>query len=441
MKRFSLSSQAEQSVSHLIQLPPRIVNHGSDARQVEAKQPFADAEAGARERTAPPEAKHSRLLFIDHLRASLVILVIVVHLAFTYGSSMNQWYYHDATDALTVGLVTSLTGIGMAFGLGLFFFISAYFVPGDYDRKGAGTFLRDRLLRLGLPLLIYDSLINPFVVYMAAGLPGSYWKFYSSYLLSLRGIGQGPVWFIETLLFFIVFYALWRVCSTWWSHARPLVTPPTRSISSEDRHLSPPTGAMFLYIVGLALITFVVRVWLPMGWWFQPLNVMFAEFPQYISMFILGLIASRRGWLTSMPDAVGKRWFWVALVGLLTFVLLSVLTGNRGESITYYLGGLHWQAFVYASWEAVMGVAICASLLVFYRKHVNHPGRLWTWLSANAYATYLSHPVIVVGLAYSMHTVSLHPLLKWGIAIVIAVPVCFLISSVIRSMPLARRVL
>jgi surface polysaccharide O-acyltransferase-like enzyme len=441
MKDFSPSSQAKQSMPHLIQFHLGIVNPGTDAQQVEATQQSSGARAGTRGKPAPPAAKSSRLFFIDHLRAFLIILVIMLHLAFTYGSSINLWYYHDTTDALTTGLVTSLLGIGQAFCMGLFFLISAYFTPGAYDRKGGGQFLRDRLLRLGLPLLIYGSLINPFVLYIAAGFPGSYWQFYTSYLLSLRGIGQGPAWFIEALLFFVVFYALWRVCSAWWSHALPRMTAPTRSINSARRHLYPTTGAMILYIVGLALITFVIRIWLPMGWWFQPLNLMFAEFPQYISLFILGLIAYRRGWLSRIPDAVGKRWFWVALIDLVIFVLLSLLIGIRGGSIDYFLGGLHWQALAYASWEAIMCVAMCTSLLVFFRKHVNRPGRVWNFLSANAYAAYIFQSVILVGLAYSLHTIALHPLLKFGIVVIIAVPLCFLISSVIRKIPFANRVL
>jgi hypothetical protein len=311
MEDFSLSSQAGQSMPHLIQFPSRIVNLGPDALQVEATQQSPGEGAEEREKLAPPAAKSSRLFFIDYLRAFLIILVIMLHLAFTYGSSINLWYYHDTTNALTAGLVTSLIGIGQAFCLGLFFLISAYFTPGAYDRKGAGPFLRDRLLRLGLPLLIYDILINPFVVYIAAGFPGSYWQFDTAYLLSLRGIGHGPVWFIETLLFFIMFYTLWRMCSTWWSNAFPRITTPRQSIKSARRHPYPTTAEMLLYIGGLALITFVIRIWLPMGWWFQPLNLMFAEFPQYISMFILGLIAYRRGWLTRIPQAVvlgGTHW-------------------------------------------------------------------------------------------------------------------------------------
>src|SRR5215467_3515329 len=169
--------------------------------------------------------------------------------------------------------------------------------------------------------------------------------------------------------------------------------------------------------------------------------MMVGTLPQDISLFIVGLIAYRRGWLTRIPDAVGKRWFWVALIGLLVFVLLSVLSRTWGGSIDYFLGGLHWQALVYASWEAIMCVAMGTGLLVFFRKHLNRPGRVWNFLSANAYATYVFHPIIVVGLAYSLHAVALYPLLKFGIAVIIAVPLSFLISSVIRKIPFANRVL
>ena len=442
MKDFSLSSQTELSIPQLNVAHPRSVDPGMDAQQVESTQKSPGDGTGARVLPAPP-AKSSRLFFVDHLRAFLIIMVIMHHLAITYGAS-GTWVYHDTTNALTALLLTILTTTDQAFFMGLFFLISAYFTPGAYDRKGTGPFLRDRLLRLGIPLLIYDILINPFVVYIAAGFPGSYWHFYTGYVLSLRGIGQGPVWFIEALLFFVMFYALWRMCSTWWSHAHPRMTTPTWSSTSAYTHPYPTTGDMLLFIVGLALITFVVRIWFPMNWTFRPLNLMFAEFPQYISMFIAGLIAYRRGWFTRIPDAVGKRWLWVALIDLVLFMLLFVALAKVGggtKHIDYFEGGLHWQALVFAFWEAILCVALCTGLLVFFRKHFNRLGRVWNFLSANAYAVYIVHPVILVGVAYSLHIVTLYPLLKYGLAVIIAVPCCFALAALVRMIPYAKRIL
>ena len=76
-----------------------------------------------------PAAKSTRLFFVDHLRAFLIILVIMHHLAITYGAS-GSFYYHDTTTTLTALLLTIFVTIDQAFFMGLFFLISAYFTPG-----------------------------------------------------------------------------------------------------------------------------------------------------------------------------------------------------------------------------------------------------------------------------------------------------------------------
>jgi glucans biosynthesis protein C len=109
--------------------------------------------------------------------------VLLDHLNDTHGA-IGDWDYHDpATNLLTGSMLTAMNGILMACGMGIFFLISAYFTPGSYDHKGGAFFLRDRLVRLGLPLLLYDLLIHPLVAYLAGGLPGSYWSFCGTYLL------------------------------------------------------------------------------------------------------------------------------------------------------------------------------------------------------------------------------------------------------------------
>src|SRR5215467_4168658 len=138
----------------------------------------------------------SRMLFVDNLRVLLISLVVIQHVAVTYGA-VGSWYYRDpATNLLTSIILTTWTGIGMASGMGFFFLIAGYFTPGPYNRKGSKSFLSDRLVRLGIPLLIYDLLLDPLVVYIASGLHGSYWSFYGNYLLNESGIANGPLWII-----------------------------------------------------------------------------------------------------------------------------------------------------------------------------------------------------------------------------------------------------
>ena len=115
----------------------------------------------------------SRLLFIDNLRILLICLVVVQHLSVTYGAT-GFWYYRDpAADPFTRTFLTIYDGIPQASGMGIFFLIAGYFTPGSFDRKGMARFLRDRLMRLGTPWLLYELLLDPLVVYLASGLHGS----------------------------------------------------------------------------------------------------------------------------------------------------------------------------------------------------------------------------------------------------------------------------
>ena len=104
-------------------------------------------------------------------------------------------------------------------------------------------------------------------------------------------------------------------------------------------------------------------------------------------------------------------------------------------------GGLNWLAFSYALWESFVVVGVCIGLLVLFRTRWNQQGRLAKGLAASVYTVYLIHPPVLVGFAYAFHVVALYPLLKWGIAVLITIPLCFLISSFIRKIPIANRIL
>ena len=86
-------------------------------------------------------------------------------------------------------------------------------------------------------------------------------------------------------------------------------------------------------------------------------------------------------------------------------------------------------------------ICVSCGLLVLFRQRWNHQGRLAKGLAANAYTVYLIHPLVLISFAYAFHVVALYPLLKFVIAVLITLPLCFLISSLIRRIPLANRVL
>ena len=101
----------------------------------------------------------TRLLYIDNIRLVLITLVVIGHLAITYGSE-GDWYYKEpgtVSDIFTM-VMLPVGAIVIASLLGLFSLIAGYFTPRAYDRKGPGAFLLDRFKRLAIPLAL--SLIH-----------------------------------------------------------------------------------------------------------------------------------------------------------------------------------------------------------------------------------------------------------------------------------------
>ncbi len=160
-----------------------------------------------------------RLFFIDHLRTALVILVVLHHVALVYGASLQGYYYVDPPfgQPLAFQALLVFALVNQAWFMGAFFLLAGYFTPGSVDRKGPGPFLRDRLVRLGIPLLLFYFVLSPisFLGYylMPVELTGrtaplnwqSFWRAYPDL------IGLGPLWFVAMLLVFSIGYAAWRM--------------------------------------------------------------------------------------------------------------------------------------------------------------------------------------------------------------------------------------
>jgi surface polysaccharide O-acyltransferase-like enzyme len=391
----------------------------------------------------------ARLFFIDNLRILLITLVAMVHLSISYGGA-GSWYYKEGqADTLSSVVLSWHNGTVQSFSMGLFFLIAGYFTPGSYERKGPRQFLKDRLLRLGIPMLCYDFVIGPLVAYplIRAGAwqsAGSYPGYLARYYRQFH-IGTGPLWFAEALLIFALGYALWRVFFKGGSlKAAGFGDGARQAIPNLRLRLPPPFSNLAIAAFGVALgaVSFVVRIWLPIGWAFEPLNLQFPFFPQYICLFIVGVVAYRRNWLARIPDVMGRLWLCAALLlVLVVFPALIVAGGGLGRNIAPFAGGLHWQCFSYAIWEQVAGVAIIIALLVLFRKHLNHQGRLAQAASASAYTAYIIHGPVIILVALAIRNITLYPLLKFALAVLISVPLCFALANVIRKLPLARRIL
>lgn len=385
------------------------------------------------ESTNRSQGSQGRFLYIDNVRWTMILLVISMHAADTY-SPFGSWYFTDRRPMP----VTTVMMFGIwqmylqAFFMGLLFFIAGYFVPASFDRKGAVGFLRDRVVRLGVPVLLYMFCVGPVTEYYVAHSwtstdPTSFGNEWVKHIRNGQFLQEnGPLWFCLALLFFSAGYVLIRrlglnrIAGRWGSKA-------------------PTTLGLVGFALTMAALTFIVRaVHAP-----SVLNLHLGDFTQYVLLFSAGVAAGRHKWLGQLRFARGLRWLILCVPSGL-FVLLSLLVtqilmhGNGGA----LSDGWHWQNGAFALWESFTCVALSFGLLVVYREKFDKQGPLTRFLSANAFSVYVFHPPFVILIARGLHDMNLHPLLAFIILWTLSAAATFVLSAVIfRRIPLLQKVL
>jgi len=377
--------------------------------------------------------KRGRLLYIDNLRIVLTGLVVLHHLAIQYGGSGITYYKEvgPMSDISTI-LMTLFLAINQSFFMGFFFMVSSYFTPGSFDRHGASPYVRDRLKRLGIPLLFYIIIISPllhYVLTISRGFVGNFFEFIPVFIESLPGLDVGPLWFVAALLFFSLIYVLWRVAFQ------------PKAIASKNESQSLGNMTILIFAIALGLVTFIVRIWFPVGWEWMLLHWQFSHFSQYIAMFIIGLVAYRRGWFEGLTESQGKIWRWVVIGLIVLFPVIFVLGGALEGNTEPFMGGIHWQSLVYSLWEQLMCVAMVVTLVTWFRKRFNNQNTIGSALSSGAYATYVFHMPVIVLLALALRSIQMDMALKFVWVAPIAVALSFLVGYLIKKLPIARNIL
>lgn len=255
--------------------------------------------------------RHRHELWVDNLRVVLIAGVIVVHTATAYVVDI-PWYYDDERAAsglwaVVIGLPTFLAG---AFGLGPLFLVAGMFSARSVGRRGPAGFIRSRLVRLGVPLLVFVLLIQPLTDWV-----GNRRSERGSFLHYLGMTEVSVMWFVASLLVFSLGYAGLRLLRP----ARP-----------KRRQLHP------LRLLAAAAATVAVTslaVWQVWPWNAEVvLNLRVGEWPQAAVLFALGVSASETGWPEELTRATIRRIGWVAAAAAATLSgLFGVEVMTRGD--------------------------------------------------------------------------------------------------------------
>ncbi|MBP2630362.1 MAG: hypothetical protein H6Q70_990 [Firmicutes bacterium] len=372
----------------------------------------------------------SRMLYIDNLKSLVIILAVLMHAAVTY-SGMGSWYYKEQPEQ---GLISMLCffvfqTFSQGYSMGLMFLLAGYFASVSYERKGCTKFIKDRIIRLGAPTLLYMLAINPFMYYLIdwhnIRTQGSLIENYLNYVLSFRFLGgTGPLWFALALLIYSIVYAL-------------LIRGRNRELQHADKPFS--FGIVIKLIIMLTTSTFVVRFVEPLDT--SVFNMQLCYFAQYIILFSFGIYAQKNNWFSKIEYRFSKKCIVTAVIpGILFLLSIAYLGGALEGNSNAFKGGFHWQSLAFNFWESVTGVCMSVGLIAWFRQNFNWQNKLLKKISDSAFAVYVFQAPILVLVAQTLQMLILPPILKFLLLSVLALPILFLTAYVVKIIPLFRTI-
>jgi fucose 4-O-acetylase-like acetyltransferase len=137
----------------------------------------------------------SRIAYMDQIKVFLTCLVVAHHAAQAYGPTGGVWV---VTDGAKAPWLRHLFFINASFMMGMYFFISGYFMVFSIGRKSRFTFINDRLKRLGIPLLFFMFFVFLPFNYLGADTNKNVVAFFLDTYWNKPPIATGHLWFVAS---------------------------------------------------------------------------------------------------------------------------------------------------------------------------------------------------------------------------------------------------
>lgn len=336
-----------------------------------------------------------RLLSIDNLKVVLIAAVIVGHAILGY-SVFDAWSYSDVRE-VTLSTVTMVVLIALTapFGLlviPLLFLVAGLLTPPSLARKGVRRFATDRLLRLGLPFVVFAVVVWPLLEYALFrwldAAPGLW-----PYLLTEGSLDTGVLWFVGALLAFSLAYA------------GGIAARGGRAGRGRPGRIR--IGHLLALACAAAVATFIVRLAVPFEEdnWLVDVNLW--EWPACAAMFGLGVVAAREDWLTSVPDRLRRQCRLVTLIALGAAGAFALAVVVFGIDVEELWGGWHWPALVFCAGEVALAVFGPVWLLGGAQRLLDRNLR-WAGpaVRRSSYGAFLLQGPVLIGLALVLRPVA-----------------------------------
>jgi hypothetical protein len=383
------------------------------------------------ESRAAPKAK-ARNAALDRTRTFLTLVVLLHHAVIPY----TYFGHTDPKSWIGFDFIVTATD---SFFMAMFFFLSGLFVWPGLGHKSPGIFLRDRLLRLGLPFAIAAFTVIPIAYYAISlrhhpeiGFSEFWWK-----TVTVGPWPSGPIWFVWVLLAFDLTASLAYRLS---SH---LVDPINRL--SQRGFDQPPVFFLFLLAVTVvvyipALLYFGGNRWFEFG----PFSIQASRILLYAAYFFvgagIGAANFERGVLGADGRLAKSSWGWIAAT-LIPYSLMWGMIYIKHEILDNPPVQPQWYLAIYSLFFVAFSAAILFAIQAYFLRFKRAGWSVLDPMQADAYGIFLVHYPIALWLQYWLFSYELPAVVKAATGLVLTIAFSWALTRALRQIPGATRVL
>ena len=373
--------------------------------------------------TYQQSSARKRALYLDQIKALVVALVIALHvpMVFSWGWFGIRIPVEESVGPFFAGFFQWYGYAINSFIMYMMFLISGYFVPRSVHKKGIAQYLKDRLLRLGIPFLAGMLLINNISYLIARSSPDSPLAEMPMQEMPFNHVGV--LWFLVVLFGFDLLYCAWFVL---------------RGDRFAVDTSIPTPGLRSWLISAVALGIFEVLMTTQTDLWVallrSPLDALGLQGMHiftYAFLFFLGCKASFHHWFERLDSHLVMQWFRLSVFLLLSFLslylTLSFNTKLVDEPAKITLLGYFFYPCI--AW------GILSYLILWFQRNEDRFGQWLADAGVNSYGAYVIHTLVLVAVLMALGFIGLNPWILTVIATALTAFISFALTAQLRKIP------
>jgi peptidoglycan/LPS O-acetylase OafA/YrhL len=352
-----------------------------------------------------------RYHYLDNLRALAMFVGVIFHAALAYSPLLQNLWFTSGTD--TSPVIDYFSFFTHLFRMPVFFLISGFFAIMMIQKKGLGGFLKNRVLRILLPFIIFFPLLA-IVIMSAIGWALDNVESLSPMLQFVKVMSNNPdapppplttmhLWFLFNLFLFVLVTALLFKLNFFKSKI-------FENLSSIK---------FFLIVLPLLMVPAMISQSVP-----HPAPEKFYpelwSFGFYGLFFILGCMIFLK---QSLLDELSAYKNFLLIISILAYSLFyyALPTTISFEAIIASAGGieLSWAQFMMAVLESYIAVFMTLYCLIIGKQLLDRQNKVLRLISDSSYWVYLIHLPILLMIQFYLADVEVGMWIKFVISTIV----------------------